>query len=63
MTYDKLTIVFGRVLTEEEFSKLAEYIDEYITEDYIMTAYSIKFDIIQKQTCRRSRNSSFCSVF
>lgn len=44
MTYDKLTIVFGRVLTEEEFSKLAEYIDQYITEDYIMTAYSIKED-------------------
>ena len=45
MTYDKITIVFGRVLTEEEeFSKLAEYIDNYITEDYIMTAYSIKED-------------------
>lgn len=44
MTYDKITIVFGRVLTDEEFSKLAEYIDNYITEDYIMTAYSIKED-------------------
>lgn len=44
MTYDKLTIIFGRVLTEEEFSNLSKYIDNYITEDYIMTAYSIKED-------------------
>ena len=44
MKYDKVTIVFGRLLTDEEFSNLSKYIDKYITEDYMMTAYSIKED-------------------
>lgn len=44
MTYDKITIVFGRILTDEEFFKLGEYIDNCITDDYIMTVHSIKED-------------------
>lgn len=33
----KVTIVFGRPLTVDEFDKLGELIDDHITEDYFMT--------------------------
>lgn len=33
--YTKMEIVFGRQLTEEEFDRITEWLDDNITDDYI----------------------------